>query len=399
MLNEDTSGAGASLVLLEEDHALDRRPAGTAIFLGPVEGSPAAPVEDPLPADRIFLARRIAEPHPLADLVRQIVADKSRSSSRNFNSSSVKRRSITYCPPLALPTPSGPGGCIIGDWPGRGSSEWILGNGDAGWRGRKNRDHARPRRCFGRPGTESEGRSHRPGAAARWAGGAAGSGAKMTLAGDAPSNAGHCSIGYFPRYVRSQALHTACAEVEFGSPLLRKRVIVTGSKGGFRPPNLAEEAYGAFRILDRTAAPDQCAGVRSRTDAMPPACPLEQRRRAGGRLRDVAPALLLGSGFLILLPSTVFADDSTEELKQLRASLQKEIAALKKQEQKLHQEFPQARPEKRAPRSAIAQPARDRGGDGKRPLAGRRRIAGRGAGHRQRDRERRAAGGRRRLRR
>ena len=70
-------GCGRQLVLLEEDHALDRRPAGTAIFLGPVEGSPAAPVEDALPADRIFLARRIAEPHPLADVVRQIVADKS----------------------------------------------------------------------------------------------------------------------------------------------------------------------------------------------------------------------------------------------------------------------------------------------------------------------------------
>ena len=73
------------------------------------------------------------------------------------------------------------------------------------------------------------------------------------------------------------------------------------------------------------------------TPCRPPAP--SSRGGGRGRLRDVAPALLLGSGFLILLPSTVFADDSTEELKQLRASLQKEIAALKKQEQKLHQEF------------------------------------------------------------
>ena len=64
------------LVFLEKDHALDRRPAGAAIFLGPVEGGPAASVEDALPAHGILLARRIAEPHPLADVVRQIVADE-----------------------------------------------------------------------------------------------------------------------------------------------------------------------------------------------------------------------------------------------------------------------------------------------------------------------------------
>src|ERR1700740_2470469 len=34
------------LVLLEKDHPLHRRPAGSAIFLRPVEGGPAALVED-----------------------------------------------------------------------------------------------------------------------------------------------------------------------------------------------------------------------------------------------------------------------------------------------------------------------------------------------------------------
>jgi hypothetical protein len=54
--------------------------------------------------------------------------------------------------------------------------------------------------------------------------------------------------------------------------------------------------------------------------------------------RDIAPALLLGGACLVSLPSATLADDA-EELRQLRASIQKELADLKKREQKLHQEF------------------------------------------------------------
>ena len=50
------------------------------------------------------------------------------------------------------------------------------------------------------------------------------------------------------------------------------------------------------------------------------------------------PALLLGGTSLLSLPGTAIADDS-EDLKQLRASIRKELADLKKREQKLHQEF------------------------------------------------------------
>jgi hypothetical protein len=53
----------------------------------------------------------------------------------------------------------------------------------------------------------------------------------------------------------------------------------------------------------------------------------------------VAPPLLLGGACLLCLPGTAAADDPAEELKQLRASIQKELAALKKREQKLHEEF------------------------------------------------------------
>jgi hypothetical protein len=39
------------------------------------------------------------------------------------------------------------------------------------------------------------------------------------------------------------------------------------------------------------------------------------------------------------LPAAAIADDTAEDLKQLQAAIQKELAALKKREQKLHQEF------------------------------------------------------------
>jgi hypothetical protein len=58
-----------------------------------------------------------------------------------------------------------------------------------------------------------------------------------------------------------------------------------------------------------------------------------------GRLRMTVPALLFGGASLIALPGTALADSSTDDLNQLRATIQKEIAALKKQEDKLHQQF------------------------------------------------------------
>ena len=49
-------------------------------------------------------------------------------------------------------------------------------------------------------------------------------------------------------------------------------------------------------------------------------------------------ALLLG-GICFVAPDAARADDTAEDLKQLRAAIQKELADLKKREQKLHQEF------------------------------------------------------------
>src|SRR5215469_17131320 len=50
-------------------------------------------------------------------------------------------------------------------------------------------------------------------------------------------------------------------------------------------------------------------------------------------------ALLLGGVSLLALSCTARADDTAEDLKQLRAEIQKNLAALKKREQQLHQEF------------------------------------------------------------
>src|SRR5436309_13280888 len=55
--------------------------------------------------------------------------------------------------------------------------------------------------------------------------------------------------------------------------------------------------------------------------------------------RITAPALLLSGASLVLPPLPARADDTAEDLKQLRAAIQKELADLKKREQKLHQEF------------------------------------------------------------
>src|SRR5712692_9906692 len=46
------------------------------MFPGPAVGGPALLVENALPADRIGLFRRVAEPHLLADVVGQIIGDK-----------------------------------------------------------------------------------------------------------------------------------------------------------------------------------------------------------------------------------------------------------------------------------------------------------------------------------
>ena len=58
-----------------------------------------------------------------------------------------------------------------------------------------------------------------------------------------------------------------------------------------------------------------------------------------GRLRQAIPALLLGGLSLTALPAAAAADSSTDDLNKLRAEIQKEIGALKKQEAKLHQQF------------------------------------------------------------
>jgi hypothetical protein len=65
--------------------------------------------------------------------------------------------------------------------------------------------------------------------------------------------------------------------------------------------------------------------------------PRGQRRRAAAS-RLLLPALLLGGTFLVALPVAARADSTTDDLNQLRATVQKEIAALKKQESKLHQQ-------------------------------------------------------------
>ncbi|MGH7030739.1 MAG: hypothetical protein ACREEZ_09970 [Stellaceae bacterium] len=57
-----------------------------------------------------------------------------------------------------------------------------------------------------------------------------------------------------------------------------------------------------------------------------------------GRLRIAVPALLLGGASLIALPAVAFADAATDDLNQLRTTVQKEIATLKKQESKLHRQ-------------------------------------------------------------
>jgi hypothetical protein len=56
-------------------------------------------------------------------------------------------------------------------------------------------------------------------------------------------------------------------------------------------------------------------------------------------LRMALSLLFLGGAWLVWLPRIALAEDPAEDLKQLRATIQKELAALKKREQQLHQEF------------------------------------------------------------
>src|SRR5215470_13305391 len=74
---------------------------------------------------------------------------------------------------------------------------------------------------------------------------------------------------------------------------------------------------------------------RAARRARPPAVCLSARHR----FRVWGSALLLGGVSLLALSCTARADDTAEDLKQLRAEIQKELAALKKREQQLHQEF------------------------------------------------------------
>ena len=57
------------------------------------------------------------------------------------------------------------------------------------------------------------------------------------------------------------------------------------------------------------------------------------------RVRTLAAALLLGGTCLTSVPGAALADDTAEDLKELRATIKRSWRTLKKREQKLHQEF------------------------------------------------------------
>jgi hypothetical protein len=100
------------------------------------------------------------------------------------------------------------------------------------------------------------------------------------------------------------------------------------------------------------AEPRQRLRTANRADRALVARQCRRRPRVGGLLGDgpdsarsrhrlwaVAPILLFGGVSVIALPGAAVADpSSTEDLNQLRAAIQKEIATLKKQEDKLHQQ-------------------------------------------------------------
>jgi len=59
---------------------------------------------------------------------------------------------------------------------------------------------------------------------------------------------------------------------------------------------------------------------------------------AARRLRWTVPALVIGGASLVASPGRAHADSSTDDLTQLKTTIQKEIATLKKQEDQLHQQ-------------------------------------------------------------
>ena len=89
----------------------------------------------------------------------------------------------------------------------------------------------------------------------------------------------------------------------------------------------------------RTKLRDRCG---SRLPADRPATrPGRSRCQVGPtvRARALASAMLLSGASLVSPSGIALADPDVEDLKHLRAAIQKELASLKKQEQKLHQEF------------------------------------------------------------
>jgi hypothetical protein len=111
-----------------------------------------------------------------------------------------------------------------------------------------------------------------------------------------------------------------------GQLLMWRPMILAEPRRRLRPANRADRA-----LLAR-----ECRG-RPKVGGPLDDGPDTARSRHG--LRTVAPILLVGGVSLIALPGAARADPSSaEDLNQLRATIQKEIAALKKQEDRLHQQ-------------------------------------------------------------
>ena len=70
-------GRGGHEILFEEDHPLDCSPAGAAPFLRPRYCRPALGIQNPLPANGIFLAGRVPELHPVARVRGEVLLDES----------------------------------------------------------------------------------------------------------------------------------------------------------------------------------------------------------------------------------------------------------------------------------------------------------------------------------
>ena len=77
MLKDEQLRRGRHEVLFQEDHLLDRGPAGAAPFLRPGQRRPALGIEDALPAHGVFLARRMAKLHPVTGVGGQVFVDES----------------------------------------------------------------------------------------------------------------------------------------------------------------------------------------------------------------------------------------------------------------------------------------------------------------------------------